>query len=129
MLVIVLWSGFIFQIWFLVLELWHLCKIYAFNMAAHKGFTRGKCKLLYYLLNCFAVTWVVILYQPSSLNSPNLWWELSSYLAGSKFVCVSYSVVSFSLWPHGLRPARLLSVHGILQARILEWVVIPFSRE
>ena len=26
-----------------------------------------------------------------------------------------------TLWPHGL-------IHGILQARILEWVAIPFSR-
>ena len=32
-----------------------------------------------------------------------------------------------TLQPHGLYPARL-SVHGILQARILEWVAISFSR-
>ena len=31
------------------------------------------------------------------------------------------SVMSNSLWPHGL-------VHGILQARILEWVAFPLSR-
>ena len=30
--------------------------------------------------------------------------------------------MSDSLQPHGL------SVHGILQARILEWVAVPFSR-
>ena len=30
--------------------------------------------------------------------------------------------MSNSLWPHGL------IVHGILQARILEWVAVPFSR-
>ena len=34
----------------------------------------------------------------------------------------SQSVVSDSLWPHGL------TVYGILQARILEWVAFPFSR-
>ena len=33
----------------------------------------------------------------------------------------SHSVLSDSLRPHGL-------VHGILQARILEWVAVPFSR-
>ena len=33
-------------------------------------------------------------------------------------VCVSHSVVSYSLWPHGLQPARLLC---------LEWVAISFS--
>ena len=41
---------------------------------------------------------------------------------------VSHSVVFNSLLLHGLQPARLFQVHGILQARILEWVAIPFSR-
>ena len=41
---------------------------------------------------------------------------------------VHFSIVSesldmnYSLWNHGS------PVHGILQARILEWVAIPFSR-
>ena len=35
----------------------------------------------------------------------------------------SRSVVSDSLWPYGL-----CTVHGVLQARILEWVAILFSR-
>ena len=39
----------------------------------------------------------------------------------------SRSVVSNSLWPHGLQLPDS-SVHGIVQARILEWVAIPFSR-
>ena len=34
------------------------------------------------------------------------------------------SVMSDSLRPSGLQPARLL-VHGVLQARILEWVAMP----
>ena len=44
--------------------------------------------------------------------------------------CESRSVMSDSLQPHRLYPARLpgSSVHGILQARILEWVAISFSR-
>ena len=48
----------------------------------------------------------------------------SLYLTSlSQLVCVlSCSVESNSLQPHGL------SVPGILQARILEWVAIPFSR-
>ena len=36
-----------------------------------------------------------------------------------------HSVVSNSLWPHGLSDS---SVHGISQARILEWVAISSSR-
>ena len=37
------------------------------------------------------------------------------------------SVMFNSLRPHGLQHARLL-VHGILQARILEWVAMPSAR-
>ena len=40
---------------------------------------------------------------------------------------VSRSVVSDSLGPHGLYSPPGSSVHGILQARILEWVAISFS--
>ena len=40
---------------------------------------------------------------------------------------VSHSVMSNSLRPHGLCRPPGFSVHGILQARILEWVAIPFS--
>ena len=42
-------------------------------------------------------------------------------------VCVSHSVVFYSLQPIGCSPSGS-PVHGILQARILEYVAIPFSR-
>ena len=42
-------------------------------------------------------------------------------------VCVSHSIVSDSLRPIDCSPPGS-SVHGILQARILEWVSMPFSR-
>ena len=41
-------------------------------------------------------------------------------------VCASCSVVSDSLRPRGLQPTGS-SIHGILQARVLEWVAISFS--
>ena len=41
----------------------------------------------------------------------------------------SRSVVPDSLPPHGQWPAPSSSVHGIFQARVLEWVAISFSRE
>ena len=41
---------------------------------------------------------------------------------------VSHSVLSDSLWSHGQYSLPGTSVHGILQARILEWVAIPSSR-
>ena len=37
------------------------------------------------------------------------------------------SVTSDSLWPHGYCSLPGSSVHGILQARKLEWVAISFS--
>ena len=47
------------------------------------------------------------------------------------YSCIKYnmscSVMSDSLQPHGLGHQAPLSM-GILQARILEWVAIPFSR-
>ena len=42
-------------------------------------------------------------------------------------VCVIHSVVPNSLRLHGLQLTRLLCP-WILQARILEWIAIPFSR-
>ena len=41
--------------------------------------------------------------------------------------CFSYSLMSNSLWHHGDCSPPGSSVNGILQARILEWVAIPFS--
>ena len=41
---------------------------------------------------------------------------------------VSHSVKLDFLWPHGLYSPPGSSVHEILQARILEWVAVPFSR-
>ena len=38
---------------------------------------------------------------------------------------VSHSVMSDSLQPHGLSPQGS-SVHGVPQARLLEWIAIPF---
>ena len=39
-----------------------------------------------------------------------------------------HSVMSNSVWPHGLYSPPGSSIHGILQARILEQVANPFSR-
>ena len=41
---------------------------------------------------------------------------------------VSPSVMSDSLSPHGLKSLLGSSVHGVLQARILEWEAIAFSK-
>ena len=48
--------------------------------------------------------------------------------AVTNLMCSSHSVMSDSWQPHGLDSLPGSSVHGILQARILERVAIPFSR-
>ena len=46
----------------------------------------------------------------------------------AKDVANTYISKSDSVQPYALQPARGASVHGILQARILEWVAMPSSR-
>ena len=58
------------------------------------------------------------------LFGPLLMFSCSVSLS-SPIACLS--VLSDPLGPHGLQPPGS-SVRGILQARILEWVAIPFSR-
>ena len=52
--------------------------------------------------------------QPSPLYVPN-----SVCFCACVHAC---SVMFNSLWPHGLQSARLLSVPGTFQVRIMEWV-------
>ena len=51
--------------------------------------------------------------------------EFFTFLGESE--SVSHSVMSNSMQPHELSPPDS-PVHGILQARILEWIVISFSK-
>ena len=46
----------------------------------------------------------------------------------SLYTQVYCSVVSDSLQPHGLAAHQAPLSMGILQAKILEWVAVPFSR-
>ena len=58
------------------------------------------------------------------------WLLLPRYKQLCKAVCsesVRCSVMANSLWPYGLYSLPGYSVLGILQARILKWVAIPFS--
>ena len=50
-------------------------------------------------------------------------WRRFQYLHACVRVC---SVMSNSFQPHVILPG--FSVHGLFQARILEWIAIPFSR-
>ena len=56
----------------------------------------------------------------NSLSSPHTWFQASWCVTARKWKLLS---VCDSLRPHGLYIA-----HGILQARILEWVAVSFSR-
>ena len=63
-------------------------------------------------------------YRRTTIYAKNI--SLCSFMKLTESQSASRSVVSDSLWPHGPLGS---SVHGILQAKILEWVAIPFSRE
>ena len=64
----------------------------------------------------------------TKFRSPNSQRKAGSYgCETQESESVSYPAVSSSLQPHGCSPPGS-SVHGILQARILEWVALPFSR-
>ena len=62
--------------------------------------------------------WTHIMWVPLSL--------LSLHIMSSRFICVCVKVAQS--YPTLCDPMDY-TVHGILQARILEWVAFPFSRE
>ena len=53
----------------------------------------------------------------------------SVYISVYLSICIVCSVMSDSLQPHGLYSLPGSSVHGILQARILEQIAISYSRK
>ena len=121
------------------------------------SFIAESCSFIASFLLCNKIIfeiWLLLLYSATFISVSQF--QLWPYIA--LCVCVlSHSVVSDSLRPHGLQPARPLCpwnspgkntgmgchfllqgraqqfatwtvVHGILQARILEWVAFPISR-
>ena len=72
--------------------------------------------------------WARGLWWCSRQTPPGHWCHQWIHEAGSE-VKWSCSVVPDSLRPHGQWSAPSSSVHGIFQARVLEWVATSFSRE
>ena len=72
-------------------------------------------------------SWLHILRQSGELKGNRTGcWNESPFVKSESVTC---SVVSDSLRPHGLYPPQApLSMAFSLQARILEWVILPFSR-
>ena len=89
--------------------------------------TQASC-YTYHLLECLILI-LICSYSPktsvySSLFDPQSRTSCSSFF----MVCcclVAKPCLTLS-WPHGLNPPGS-SVHGVLQARILEWVGVSFS--
>ena len=81
------------------------------------GRRNGRRKTFLFLKNC------IYLMSVSAPHFPHLLNELNNATA----LCVSRSVVSDPLWPHGLAHQAPLSM-GILQARISEWAAKPSCR-
>ena len=77
--------------------------------------------------------WVHMLYGESetgvaaTFSGPG-WQGLRPFYRWVSGVPASHSAMSDSLQPHGLCPPGS-SVHGMFQARRLEWVAIPFPKE
>ena len=66
--------------------------------------------------------------EESQMSSINRWMDKEDVIhIHNGILCCSHSVVSDSLQPMDCSPPGS-SVHAILQARILEWVAISFSR-
>ena len=65
-----------------------------------------------------------------SINLPNLQILLCACVCVCAHVCISFQLCLTLCHPLGCNPPgfSVLNSHGILQARMLEWVAIPFSR-
>ena len=84
--------------------------------------------LLIYLSGCFMVCiYVFMIYIYLITYTFKFYYTISHIVKSEKHECFSHSVVSDSCNPMDCRPPES-SVHEILQARILEWVAIPFFR-
>ena len=79
-----------------------------------------------------------IIYTEQRFQNKTFWFQKLRFFSYTLFGVMfqltllkkrSRSVRSDSLRPHGQQPAPGSSVHGIFQARVLEWVAISFSRE
>ena len=64
------------------------------------------------------------IYWRTSINSQKIWWGIILLRIGTKII---HTVKVTQSCQTGCHPMDC-AVHGILQARILEWVAIPFSR-
>ena len=88
------------------------------------------CPTLCYPMDC-STSGFAVLHHLLEFAQTHVHWvgDALSLLYGQAFTSLhdswknheSRSAVSDYLWPHGL------TVHGILQTRILEWVAFPFS--
>ena len=84
--------------------------------------------LLLYLSGCYMVCiYVFMIYIYLITYTFKFYYTISHIVKSEKHKHVSHSVVSDSCNPMDCSPPGS-SVHEILQARILEWVAIPFSR-
>ena len=111
----VFWNPHAFSVIWQMLAIWYLVPLPFLNPFC----TSGSSQFTYY----WNLSWILrIILLACEISAIILCLEYSLC------VCVTWSVMSYSLQLHGLKPTRLL-FHGILQARILEWVAIPFSRE
>ena len=97
-----------------------------FSLVFCKGSVMGLVRFLHWFISgeetTFRLLWIV-----GNTKLP-AGYQIWGHLTAGQRENVSCSVFSDSLWPHGLYSPLGSSVHGVLQAKILEWVFFPFSR-
>ena len=121
-------------LWLIHIDVWQkptqYCKAIILQLKKKKKKTEGMEVRLHMLV------WISQAWSTLMRNFPGhrifvfLFNNSSSEEAIPAVLCCALSclVVSDSLRPHGLCSPPGSSVHGILQARILEWVAMPSSR-
>ena len=116
---------------------WHkLIKYYLFS--PYFFFLFFLFLFIYFNFILFFKLYIIVLVLPNiKMNPPQVYmcflfpkWDpilIFIMLVIGLYVTVSCSVMPDSLQPHGLYSLPCSSAHGILQAKILEWVAISFS--
>ena len=121
MWVIDLWIWEKFSWWMKTKSFWPIGSEYSRVMFSDRS-SLPRCLLIFCFLNNLKMR-LLDLFTDYYIIFRNL----TSILVSCQFDSVNWSVLSDSLRPHRLQPGGSC-VHGILQARILQWVAIRFSR-
>ena len=104
----------VWDAWHYTLRSWHLC------------LPDPSCDLLLFPL---FISNISIFPVAQARNLGSIIVDFAPSFISYNCCCLVAKLCPTLLWPHGLYSLPGSSVHGIFQARILEWIAISFSRE